>query len=107
MSQMSRKRIKHPSEILEIGQEIEARIIKMDEKEHKISLSIREEEVDPWITIDDVITLNSEVTGTIESVNNFGAFVKISEGFVGLYQFLNQTIWTSYCKEQLRRRNQT
>lgn len=84
LSLMTSRKIKHPSNVLNIGDVVEAKIVKLDKNENKISLSIRDLEVNPWDTISELFQVNQEVEGTIESVNDFGAFIKVSEGLVGL-----------------------
>ncbi|HOD53042.1 MAG TPA: S1 RNA-binding domain-containing protein [Candidatus Cloacimonadota bacterium] len=84
LSFISSRRIKHPSNILNIGDVVEAKIIKLDANENKISLSIRDLESNPWDTIAELFTVNQEVEGTIETINEYGAYIKISEGLVGL-----------------------
>ncbi len=84
LSLMSSRRIKHPSDVLELDSTVEAKIVRVDKATQKISLSIRDLEPNPWESIEHLYQENQEVEGTIESVNAHGAFIKLSEGIVGL-----------------------
>lgn len=84
LSLMSSRRIKHPSDVLELNSSIEAKIVKIDKDNKKISLSIKDSEPNPWDSIEHLYQENQEVEGIIESVNAHGAFIKLSEGIVGL-----------------------
>lgn len=81
---ITHRRIKHPADVLNVGDEVEAKVIKLNKEENKISLSIRDLESNPWDTISELFAVNQEVDGTIESVNEYGAYIKISDGLVGL-----------------------
>ncbi|MCK9328276.1 MAG: S1 RNA-binding domain-containing protein [Candidatus Cloacimonetes bacterium] len=84
ISLMSNKRIQRPSEVLDLDQDVEARIIKLDPKNFKISLSLKEPVVDVWDTQADTLKQGQEVKGTIENVSEHGIFVKIDNGITGL-----------------------
>jgi small subunit ribosomal protein S1 len=78
------RRITHPSEIVNEGEFIEAQIMKINPEERKISLSLKALQPDPWDDIDEIFTENDIVSGTIENSANFGIFIKLKEGLVGL-----------------------
>lgn len=78
------KQIKHPSEILNIGDEIEARILRVDETEKKIGLGIKQLSSDPWLNFIRKHQVGSMITGKIISITDFGAFVELEEGIEGL-----------------------
>lgn len=84
ISLMSTKRINKPSDVLEIGQQLEARIVKIDKKDLKISLSLKEEVIDAWDSNSDELKLGQELTGTIENVSEHGIFIKVKDGITGL-----------------------
>jgi len=84
ISQMSNKRINKPSDVLTIGDYIEAKVVKIDENNLKISLSIKEEEVDTW-DIDTASLRQGQIcSGVLENITEHGAFVKINNTVVGL-----------------------
>lgn len=78
------RRITHPSEIVNEGEFIEAQIMKINPEERKISLSLKALQPDPWDDIDEIFTENDIISGTIENSTNFGVFIKLKEGLVGL-----------------------
>lgn len=78
------RRIAHPSEILSEGDMVEAQIMKVNPEDRKISLSLKALQPDPWNEIDDILQEDEVITGTIENVANFGAFINLKEGVVGL-----------------------
>jgi small subunit ribosomal protein S1 len=85
VSEMSRTRmVGHPREVVKEGDYVEVQILKIDEQNQKISLSLKALQKDPWDDIDDVVSVSKEFTGVIESSTNFGLFVTISEGITGL-----------------------
>jgi small subunit ribosomal protein S1 len=84
VSQMSWDRIKHPSEVLTVGQKIKVIIQKIDPETHKISLAYRDLFESPWATAGSKYPVTSKVTGTVSKIMDFGAFVKLEPGIEGL-----------------------
>jgi len=85
ISEMSRNRnISHPRDIVKEGDWVQVQILRIDEDTHKISLSLKALEADPWDKIDEIIQLETPFEGIVESSTNFGVFVTISEGITGL-----------------------
>lgn len=85
VSEMSRTRmIGHPKEILKEGDYVEVQILRIDDANQKISLSLKALQKDPWDEIDEVLEVGKEMTGSVESATNFGVFVTLSEGITGL-----------------------
>jgi small subunit ribosomal protein S1 len=85
ISELARgRRINNPSEVVKEGDLLEAQILKIDPEKQKISLSLKALQPDPWDNIDEFINEDDIVTGTIENVASFGAFIKLSEGVTGL-----------------------
>ncbi len=84
VSEISHKRVQKPSDVLEVGQEIKVRILKIEKSGKRISLSIRALESDPWQDIRDRLSEGKVVVGKVEKVNQFGAFVELEPGLVGL-----------------------
>jgi small subunit ribosomal protein S1 len=77
-------RVGHPSEVLKVGDQVQAKIIKIHRNARKISLSMRELEPDPWENLNPSIQAEAEVTGIIEGISEFGVFVRIQDGINGL-----------------------
>ncbi len=77
-------RLGNPSELFSVGDLVEAKIIRVMKNERKISLSVKALKPDPWEHIEDHLQENDEVEGVIDGITNFGIFVKLTEGLVGL-----------------------
>ncbi len=85
ISEMSRNRnISHPRELLKDGDYVEVQILRIDPDTHKISLSLKALQADPWDEIDSLVQIGSPFEGSVESSTNFGVFVTISTGITGL-----------------------
>ena len=84
LSEISWERIKHPSEALEVGQEVEVKVISVDREKKRIGLSIRQLQNDPWSKIVENYTVGQLVTGKITRLTKFGAFARLEENLEGL-----------------------
>lgn len=85
VSEMSwTKRIRHPKEIVDEGQEVEAMILKIDTQQQRISLGLRQTQPDPWSSLPDRYPPGTEITGPITGITDFGVFMEIEEGIEGL-----------------------
>jgi small subunit ribosomal protein S1 len=78
------KRVKHPSELFRKGQEVQAKVLKIDRENERFSLSIKHVTPDPWEEIPKKYKPKSKVTGTVTNVTDFGIFVEVEEGIEGL-----------------------
>jgi small subunit ribosomal protein S1 len=84
LSEISWERIKHPSEALEIGQDVDVKVISVDREKKRIGLSIRQLLDDPWSQIVENYTVGQLVTGVITRLTKFGAFARLEENLEGL-----------------------
>jgi small subunit ribosomal protein S1 len=84
VSEMSYKRIKHPSEVVKVGDQVDVKILKMDKTTGKLSLSMRQAQPDPWADLANRYPQGTGVNGKVARVENFGAFVELEEGIEGL-----------------------
>ena len=84
VSQMSWKRVKHPSEVLSVGDAVKVQVLAVDRDKEKVSLKLSEIAQNPWTTLSERYQVNDIVTGTVTRIMNFGAFVEIEEGVEGL-----------------------
>ena len=84
VSQMSWDRVKHPSEVLTLGQKVKVKIQKIDPETNKISLAYRDLFESPWANAASKYPVTSKVTGTVSKIMDFGAFVKLEPGIEGL-----------------------
>jgi small subunit ribosomal protein S1 len=87
------KRIMRPSDILTIGQEVEAVVLGVNKEEQKISLGLRQLEPNPWDEIEKKFTIGSRVKGTIRNMTAYGAFVELDEGIDGMIH-VSDLSWT-------------
>ena len=85
VSEMSwSKRIKHPSKVLNVGDEIEAMVLQEDAGERRISLGLKQVEPNPWQQLADKYETGARIEGTVRNLTDFGAFVEVEEGIDGL-----------------------
>ena len=84
MSELTWEKIKHPAEILKVGQEIEVFVKSLDTENGKISLGHKKEEDNPWAKFETEYPIGTVLAGTVASITKFGAFVKILPGVDGL-----------------------
>jgi small subunit ribosomal protein S1 len=91
------KRLKHPSKLLSIGQEVEAVVLEADPHSRRISLGIKQVSPDPWETLPVRYHVGSRVTGKVRSLTDFGAFVEIEDGIDGLVH-VSDISWTKRIK---------
>lgn len=84
ISDMSWKKIKHPTELFQKGQEIEAEVLNIDKDKERLSLSIKAIQQDPWQGVEEKYHAGMSVIGKITNMANFGAFVELENGVEGL-----------------------
>jgi small subunit ribosomal protein S1 len=78
------KKVRHPSELYQKGDDVEAVVLGIEVEQERVSLGIKQATPDPWDTVAQRYPLNTKVTGTVNSVADFGVFVEIEEGIEGL-----------------------
>jgi small subunit ribosomal protein S1 len=85
VSEMSwSKRMKHPSKMVNIGDEVQAEVLGVDPKARRISLGMKQIQANPWDTLRDRYTVGTRVQGRVRNLTDFGAFVEVEEGVDGL-----------------------
>jgi small subunit ribosomal protein S1 len=98
VSEMSwTKRLKHPSKVLNVGQEVECLILDLDTSARRISLGLKQTEPNPWSVIASRYTVGARVKGRVRNLTDFGAFVEIEEGVDGLVH-ISDLSWTKRVK---------
>jgi small subunit ribosomal protein S1 len=93
VTDISWKRINHPSEILSIGQTVKVKVIKFNTETQRISLGMKQLEQDPWATISGSIKAGATFTGRVTNIADYGAFVEITSGIEGLVH-VSEMSWT-------------
>lgn len=94
ITDMSWKRIKHPSEILNIGDEIKVKVLKIDRDNVRVSLGLKQLGGDPWQDISQRYPVNSQIRGRVTNITDYGCFVEIEEGIEGLVH-VSEMDWTN------------
>jgi len=84
ITDMSWRRINHPSEILSVGDELEVKVAKFDRANARVSLSLKDLEPDPWLNVDKRYPVGTIVKGKVTNVMDYGAFVELEPGVEGL-----------------------
>ena len=83
-SDITFKRIGHPSEVLSISQQVKVKIIKVDPEKNRVSVGMKQLEEDPWESVKDKYNVNDVVTGVCTNIAEYGVFIEISPGVEGL-----------------------
>jgi len=98
VSEMSwSKKVKHPSKILTVGQEVECVVLGIDQEAHRISLGLKQIESNPWQELADKYPVGSKLRGKVRNLTEFGAFVEVEEGIDGLIH-ISDLSWTKRVK---------
>src|SRR5262249_25845019 len=84
LSELSWSRVRHPSEVLKVGQEIDVYVLGINAQEKKIALSIKRTQAEPWSRVAAKYEVGQLVRGTVTQLANFGAFARIEDGIEGL-----------------------
>lgn len=84
LSELSWSRVRHPSEMLRVGQEVEVYVLGINAQDRKIALSIKRTQAEPWSRVANSYEVGQLVRGTVTQLANFGAFARIEDGIEGL-----------------------
>ena len=94
ITDMAWKRVRHPSEVVNVGDELEVRVLKFDRERNRVSLGLKQLGEDPWDNIARRYPANSRVFGKVSNVTDYGAFVEIEPGVEGLVH-VSEMDWTN------------
>src|SRR3984893_16182932 len=94
ITDMAWKRVKHPSEVVKVGDEIDVRILKFDRERSRVSLGLKQLGADPWENISRRYPPHTRVFGKVTNIADYGAFVEIEDGVEGLVH-VSEMDWTS------------
>jgi small subunit ribosomal protein S1 len=94
ITDMAWKRVRHPSEVVEVGQELEVRVLKYDRERNRVSLGLKQLGEDPWDNIARRYPTGARLTGKVSNVTDYGAFVEIEPGVEGLVH-VSEMDWTN------------
>src|SRR4051795_5249940 len=87
------RRVNHPTEVLNIGQQVKVKIIKINHETHRISLGMKQLESDPWSEIGTKFPIGKKIKGTVTNITDYGAFVELEPGIEGLIH-VSEMSWT-------------
>ncbi|WP_462320896.1 30S ribosomal protein S1 [Halochromatium sp.] len=94
ITDMAWRRVKHPSEVVEIGQEIMVKVLKFDRERQRVSLGLKQMGEDPWVNISRRYPESTRVFGKVTNIADYGCFVEIEEGVEGLVH-VSEMDWTN------------
>ncbi|EBK0961461.1 30S ribosomal protein S1 [Salmonella enterica] len=94
ITDMAWKRVKHPSEIVNVGDEINVKVLKFDRERTRVSLGLKQLGEDPWVAIAKRYPEGTKLTGRVTNLTDYGCFVEIEEGVEGLVH-VSEMDWTN------------
>ncbi|MDU4276379.1 MAG: 30S ribosomal protein S1, partial [Enterobacter asburiae] len=94
ITDMAWKRVKHPSEIVNVGDEITVKVLKFDRERTRVSLGLKQLGEDPWVAIAKRYPEGTKLTGRVTNLTDYGCFVEIEEGVEGLVH-VSEMDWTN------------
>jgi small subunit ribosomal protein S1 len=94
ITDMAYRRVRHPSEMVEIGQEIKVKILKFDRDKNRVSLGLKQLAEDPWLNVMRRFPVNSRLFGRVTNLTDYGCFIEIEAGIEGLVH-MSEMDWTN------------
>jgi small subunit ribosomal protein S1 len=94
ITDMSWGRVRHPSEVLSVGQEVTAKVLKFDQEKNRVSLGVKQLGDDPWVGISRRYPTGTRMFGKVTNITDYGAFVEIEPGIEGLVH-VSEMDWTN------------
>ncbi len=94
ITDMAWKRVKHPSEIVEVGQEIDVKVLKFDKERMRVSLGLKQMGEDPWVDIARRYPEGTRLFGKVSNIADYGCFIELEEGVEGLVH-VSEMDWTN------------
>ena len=101
ITDMSWGRVKHPSNILTLGDEIEVKILKFDKDKERVSLGLKQVQPNPWESATENYTAGKKVSGEVVSVKDYGIFIELPDGIEGLIH-VSEMSWTGAIKNPVK-----
>ncbi|MEQ9022034.1 MAG: 30S ribosomal protein S1 [Pseudomonadales bacterium] len=94
ITDMAWKRIKHPSEMIEVGQELDVRVLKFDRERNRVSLGLKQLGDDPWVNVQDRYPEGTKVMARVTNLTDYGCFAELEDGIEGLVH-VSEMDWTN------------
>jgi small subunit ribosomal protein S1 len=94
ITDMAWRRVNHPSEIVQVGDEIDVKVLKFDKERNRVSLGLKQLDEDPWADMVARYPMGSEAVGKVANITDYGAFIEIEDGIEGLVH-TSELDWTN------------
>ena len=94
ITDMAWKRVRHPSEVVQVGDELEVRVLRFDRERNRVSLGLKQLGEDPWTDLARRYPVNTRLFGTVTNITDYGCFVEIEDGVEGLVH-VSEMDWTN------------
>ncbi len=94
ITDISWKRVKHPSELLTVGQDVKVKVLSFDSERNRVSLGMKQLGNDPWVDLVERYPVNTRLSGKVTNITDYGCFVEIEEGVEGLVH-MSEMDWTN------------
>ncbi len=94
ITDMAWRRVRHPSEVLQVGQEVEAKVLKFDQEKSRVSLGVKQLGEDPWVGLSRRYPQGTRLFGKVTNLTDYGAFVEVEDGIEGLVH-VSEMDWTN------------
>ena len=94
ITDMAWRRVKHPSEVVNVGDEIDVKVLKFDRERNRVSLGLKQLGEDPWVDIERRYPVGARLQGKVTNLTDYGCFVEIEEGVEGLVH-VSEMDWTN------------
>ena len=101
VTDISWKRINHPSEALQMGESVQVKVIKFNDETQRISLGIKQLTEDPWLKVIDRFPVGSKMNGVVTNITDYGSFVELEDGIEGLVH-VSEMSWTKKIFTQVK-----
>jgi len=97
ITDMSWGRVKHPSDIIAVGDKINVKVLKFDREKERVSLGLKQIAPDPWLDVEQKYAVGNKVSGKVVSLTDYGAFIELEDGVEGLIH-VSEMSWTKRIK---------
>lgn len=94
ITDMAWRRVNHPSEVIQVGDEIQVKVLKFDKEKNRVSLGMKQLQEDPWTDMVSRYPMGSEIMGKVANITDYGAFIEIEDGIEGLVH-TSELDWTN------------
>jgi len=97
ITDMSWGRVNHPSEMFVIGDKVNVMVLKYDKEKERVSLGLKQTTPDPWVDVENKYPINTEISGKVVSITDYGAFIELEKGIEGLVH-ISEMSWSRHVK---------